>query len=192
MLKSLLYMAAGFLVFTMPWVILVWSYYGEPDVRDPTRKTASFRSSNVLADRGYDLDIAREDFWTYPVGREIINRPGEYFQLYVEKFYRLWNRSYNDYRIPLLVGVDAQTWFHRLLIIPGIIGLFFWPTRFSRYTAWFALALIVNVTFVHTLWHSLTRYALVVRRRSAWLYSAADFAPGCHFLGGEPWVWPPY
>ena len=159
--KRIAWTAAGYLLLTLPWVILIWINYGQPNVRDPQRSSANFRSSNVLANRGYDLDLARQDFWTYPVGREVLSHPGEYFLLYVEKFYRLWNRSYNDYRIPLLVGVPAQVWFHRLLILIGIVGLFFWPARKSRYAALFALALIADVSVVHTLWHSVTRYALV-------------------------------
>ncbi len=159
-LGSLLRMAGGYAVLAAPWVFLIWFIYGTPGVRDPEYGAANFRSSNILPDRGYDLDNARVDFWTYPVWREIYSRPGEYALLYLEKFYRLWNRSYNDYRVPLLVGVGAQIWFHRILLGLAIIGLFFWPQRGNRYTAIIALAAIAFVSVIHTFWHSLTRYAL--------------------------------
>jgi len=155
-------LAAGFALWTLPWVLLVWIHYGTPGVRDPSYGAANFRSSNTLPDRGYDLDDAREDFWTYPIWREMTSQPGEYVKLYVEKFYRLWNRSYNDYRIPLLIGVDAQVWFHRVLVMVAVIGLFYWPERSSRSAALLAVAAIVYISVIHTIWHSLTRYALPV------------------------------
>jgi len=163
LLKSALArLAAGFALLTLPWVLLVWIHYGTPGVRDPSYGAANFRSSNTLPDRGYDLDDAREDFWTYPILREMAAQPAEYFKLYVEKFYRLWNRSYNDYRIPLLIGVDAQIWFHRLLVMVAVFGLFYWPERSSRSAALLAVAAIVYISVIHTIWHSLTRYALPV------------------------------
>lgn len=185
-IPSLARMAVGFAIPVLPWVILVWAYFGVPGVRDPGYSAANFRSSNTLPDRGYDLDQARSDFWTYPVWRAIISQPGEYFKLYVEKFHRLWNRSYNDYHIPLLTGVTAQTWFHRLLVFLAIIGVFFWPTRFNQGAAIIALAAVAYVSVMHTVWHSLTRYALPamplvigaavigageIRRRLAWRLS---------------------
>ncbi len=161
-IPALVRLGVGFAVPVLPWVILVWVYYGVPGVRDPEYGAANFRSSNMLPNRGYDLDHARADFWTYPVGQAMVSQPGEYFKLYVEKFYRLWNRSYNDYRNSLLVGVTAQTWSHRLLVLLAIIGLFFWPTQFNRHAALVAIAVIAYVSVLHTIWHSLTRYALPV------------------------------
>lgn len=155
-------LAAGFALLAVPWVLLIWIHYGAPSVRDPGYSAANFRSSNILPNRGYDLDFAREDFWTYPVGREILAHPGQYLALYAEKFYRLWNRPYNDYRVALVLGVDAQLWLHRLLVLGAAVGLFFWPTRESRYVALIAIAAVAYVSIVHTLWHSLTRYALPV------------------------------
>jgi len=160
--RGLWRLGAGFALLALPWVILIWAYYGTPGVRDPQYGAANFRSSNMLADHGYDLDKARENFWTYPIGREMVAHPGGYFKLYAEKFYRLWNRSYNDYRIALLTGVDGQLWFHRLLVLVAPIGLFFWPTRAGRSVGLVAVAAIAYVSLTHTLWHSLTRYALPV------------------------------
>ncbi len=157
---SLARLAVGFAIPVLPWVALIWVHFGVPGVRDPGYGAANFRSSNTLPDRGYDLDRAREDFWTYPVWQAIVSQPGEYIKLYVEKFYRLWNRPYNDYRIPLLTGVTAQTWFHRLLVLLAVIGMFFWPNRQNRGAAIIAVAAVVYMSVLHTIWHSLSRYAL--------------------------------
>ncbi len=158
--RTLLTMATGFIIPVLPWVLLVWIRYGVPGVRDPSYGSANFRSSNILADRGYDLDQARPDFWTYPVYQKIVSQPGAYVHLYLEKFYRLWNRSYNDYRIPLLTGVGAQVWFHRLLALLAILGVFFWPRKENDALGLIPLAAIVYISVLHTVFHSLTRYAL--------------------------------
>ncbi len=159
-LKMLVPLGLGFAIPLLPWVLMVWGRYGAPGIRDPSYGSANFRSSNVLADRGYDLDRAREDFWTYPVFKEMVTKPGSYVHLYLEKFYRLWNRSYNDYRVPLLTGVGPQIWFHRLLAFLAVLGVFFWPTAENKALGLIPLAALAYISVLHTVFHSLTRYAL--------------------------------
>lgn len=144
----------------LPWLFLVNHRYGEFAVRDPSYGTANFRQANILETEGYNTDSAPSDFWTYPVWRDIRNRPLEYGRLYLQKFRRLWWRACDDYRIGFPFGEQGVQWSHRLLVLFAAVGVWLWARRAGP-PAWFAIAIIVYFAGLHTLMHVVSRYNLL-------------------------------
>lgn len=140
----------------IPWGGLVKARFGSFGLRDPSYAGGNFRSSNMLAGEGYDLDRAPADFWTYPVWREIQDQPLEYAKLYLRKLYRLWSRPYDDFRQGYPFGFDVTIWFHRMIVILALFGVLVWATRAGP--GLIPLGVILYVSLLHMAFHVVARY----------------------------------
>ncbi|HWO56883.1 MAG TPA: glycosyltransferase family 39 protein [bacterium] len=156
---SVVCLLGSWLIVMLPWLFLVNHRYGRFAVRDPSYGTANFRQANILETEGYNTDMAPVDFWTYPVWRELSNRPMEYARLYLQKFRRLWWRACDDYRIGFPFGPAATQWLHRLIVLLAALGMWLW-TRRAGPPVWLALAVIVYFAGLHTMMHVVSRYNL--------------------------------
>jgi 4-amino-4-deoxy-L-arabinose transferase-like glycosyltransferase len=156
---SVICLLGSWLIVMLPWLFLVNHRYGRFAVRDPSYGTANFRQANILETEGYNTDMAPVDFWTYPVWRELRNRPMEYARLYLQKFRRLWWRACDDYRIGFPFGPAATQWLHRLIVLLAALGVWLW-TRRAGPPVWLALAVIVYFAGLHTMMHVVSRYNL--------------------------------
>jgi len=153
-------MLAAMVVVMIPWLAAVHGRYGVFAVRDPSYGGANFRQANILESEGYNLDQAPDDFWTYPVWREIQRHPGDYLLLYLRKFDRMWSRPSDDFRRGFPFGVGGTLWFHRVIVVLGLVGLFLWPTRAGP-VAWLPLAFMGYFVVLHLVMHVVSRYNLV-------------------------------
>lgn len=158
--RSIALLAGAWLLVMLPWLFLVNHRYGRFAVRDPSYGDANFRQANILETEGYNVDLAPTDFWTYPVWREIKNRPAEYARLYLQKFRRLWWRACDDYRIGFPLGESGTQWLHKLIVLFAAVGVCLW-TRRAGPAAWFAIAIIVYFAGLHTLMHVVSRYNML-------------------------------
>jgi 4-amino-4-deoxy-L-arabinose transferase-like glycosyltransferase len=158
-LAGVSHMVAAFIVVILPWVIVVGLRFGTVDIRNPEYKGGNLRSSNILAGEGYDLDVIPDDFWTYPVWREMKSQPLAYGMLYARKFFRLWARPYNDFRKPFPFGYDGGVWYHRVIVILALFGVFAWAIRAGPAAA-IPLAAIVYFAALHMVFHVVARYNL--------------------------------
>jgi 4-amino-4-deoxy-L-arabinose transferase-like glycosyltransferase len=153
-------MLASMIVVMIPWLAAVHGRYGVFSVRDPSYGGANFRQANILESEGYNLDQAPADFWTYPVWREMKRHPGDYLLLYLRKFDRMWSRPSDDFRRGFPFGVVGTLWFHRVIVVLALAGLFLWPTRAGP-VAWLPLAFIGYFVVLHLVMHVVSRYNLV-------------------------------
>ncbi len=153
-------LGSTWLLVMLPWIFLIYHRFGTFAVRDPSYGDANFRQANILETEGYNVDKAPTDFWTYPVWREIKNRPVEYARLYLQKFRRLWWRACDDYRLGFPFGVTGVQWVHKLTILLAAVGVLVW-TRRAGPPAWFAIAVIVYFAGLHTLMHVVSRYNML-------------------------------
>lgn len=158
--RSIALLAGAWLIVMLPWLFLVNHRFGRFAVRDPSYGDANFRQANILETEGYNVDLAPTDFWTYPVWREIKNRPVEYARLYVQKFRRLWWRACDDYRIGIPFGETGTQWLHKLIVLFAAVGVCLW-TRRAGPAAWFAIAVIAYFAGLHTLMHVVSRYNML-------------------------------
>ena len=158
--QSIALLAGAWLIVMLPWLFLVDHRYGRFAVRDPSYGDANFRQANILETEGYNTDMAPTDFWTYPVWREIRNRPVEYVRLYLQKFRRLWWRACDDYRIGFPFSETGVQWLHRLTALFAAVGVCLW-TRRAGPSAWLAIAVVAYFAGLHTLMHVVSRYNLL-------------------------------
>lgn len=158
--RSLALFIGVWVLVMLPWLFLVNHRFGRFTLRDPSYGDANFRQANILTTEGYNTDMAPTDFWTYPVWREIQNRPLEYTRLYLQKFRRLWWRACDDYRIGFPFGETGTQWLHKLLVLFAAAGVCLW-TRRAGPSAWFAIAVIVYFAGLHTLMHVVSRYNML-------------------------------
>lgn len=153
-------MGIAFAVLMAPWLLAIWLRYHTLSLRDPSYAGANLRSSNILESEGYDLHLAPADFWTYPVWREIRRHPIDYAKLYLRKFYRMWGRASDEYRLGFPLGLSGEQWAHRIVVLLALIGLFLWPIRAGPLAA-VPLACIVYFAGLHMVMHVVSRYNLV-------------------------------
>ncbi len=149
----------SYAVVMIPWIFLVYLRFGTLATRDPNYGGANLRSSNILYGEGYDLDWAPDDFWTYPVWREIKNHPFAYAQMYIRKFYRMWSRSNDDYRLGFPFGIEGVLLMHRLIVLLALCGIFVWYARAGPIAA-IPLMFIGYFVALHMVFHVVSRYNL--------------------------------
>ncbi len=153
-------MGIAFALVMAPWLLAVWLRYQTWSLRDPAYAGANLRSSNILESEGYDLHLTPPDFWTYPVWRGIRNHPLDYAKLYLRKFYRMWGRASDEYRLGFPFGLTGEQWVHRIVVVLALFGLLLWPVRAGP-VALIPLALIAYFAGLHMVMHVVSRYNLV-------------------------------
>ncbi|HUU47070.1 MAG TPA: glycosyltransferase family 39 protein [Acidobacteriota bacterium] len=153
-------MAVATAAVLVPWVLAVHWRYDVWSLRDPAYGGGNLRSANILASEGHNLDLAPDDFWTYPVWREIKNHPLQYAGLWLRKFYRMWFRASDDYRRAYPFGATGVLWLHRLTVLVALAGLMIWPVRAGP-VAWLPLAFVGYFVAIHLPMHAISRYNLV-------------------------------
>lgn len=154
-----IWLGLSFAVLMAPWILIVYFRFGTLATRDPAYAGANLRSSNILYGEGYDLDWAPNDFWTYPVWREIKSHPFAYAHLYVLKFYRMWSRSSDDYRRGFPLGIEGVLWMHRVIVLLALFGLFVWYARAGPIAA-IPLLFVGYFVALHMVFHVVSRYNL--------------------------------
>ncbi|MBI3872233.1 MAG: glycosyltransferase family 39 protein, partial [candidate division Zixibacteria bacterium] len=152
-------LAASALV-VAPWFLVIHWRYGVYAIRDPSYSGGNFRQANIVAAEGYNLDLAPDDFWTFPVWREMKAHPSDYLLLYLRKFYRTWVRASDEFRRGFPVGYAGTEAMQHLIVLLAVFGVFLWPTRAGP-VAWLPVSFVAYFAGVHTVMHALSRYNLV-------------------------------
>jgi 4-amino-4-deoxy-L-arabinose transferase-like glycosyltransferase len=149
--------AIPFALIVAPWLLITSLYFGQISIRDPRYSEANFRSSSSIKFEGYDLDVVEKDFWISPVAQKIVSDPLGYGGLLVKKFFRLWAQPYNDFKSTFLWSDKSGGYFHLLIVITGMFGVFLYIVNHQKGLI-YLLLLPAYYSLVHMILHSLARY----------------------------------